>query len=36
MRAGDQLKLMPRMRVKTENRYLEAGTEFVSFFMIVA
>ena len=24
------------MQVKTENRYLEAGTEFVSVFMIVA
>ena len=36
MRAGDQLKLMPCMRVETENRYLEAGTGFVSVFMIVA
>ena len=36
MKAGDQLKFMPCMRVETENRYLEAGTGFVSVFMIVA
>ena len=36
MRAGYQLKVMPCMRGRKKKRYLEAGTEFASFIMIVA